>query len=106
MVCPFVHRAHHDPDIYDTPARFDPQRFLDSRPPRPEHYFPFGAGERLCLGVHLGRKVLDAVIDHILTNDLTVSLRRTEFRLVRRNVSIWPGLRLMGHIKTGQNQNV
>ncbi|HKR52444.1 MAG TPA: cytochrome P450, partial [Pseudonocardiaceae bacterium] len=44
--------AHHQPDIFLNPSRFDPSRFLGHRVPR-QHYFPFGGGTRHCLGSEL-----------------------------------------------------
>ncbi|WP_165495241.1 cytochrome P450 [Actinomadura roseirufa] len=41
---------HRDPALYPDPLRFDPDRWL-SPPPR-EHFVPFGAGPRKCIGVH------------------------------------------------------
>ncbi|MFD0683346.1 cytochrome P450 [Actinomadura fibrosa] len=41
---------HRDPVLYPDPLRFDPDRWL-SPPPR-EHFVPFGAGPRKCIGDH------------------------------------------------------
>ncbi len=44
--------THHHPDFWDDPERFDPDRFaperMDDRTRRA--YYPFGAGQRLCIG--------------------------------------------------------
>lgn len=50
---------HHDPDFWDAPNEFRPQRFLDKDgkfvPPNPEHFFPFGVGIRNCVGESMSR---------------------------------------------------
>lgn len=43
---------HRDPEIWPEPSRFDPERFTPAAvKARPAHtYFPFGTGERACIG--------------------------------------------------------
>lgn len=45
---------HHRPDVYPDPDRFDPDRWLPEREAsRPRSSFlPFGAGPRVCIGIH------------------------------------------------------
>jgi cytochrome P450 len=43
--------VHRDARLWPDPARFDPARWLPEPPPRPRFaYFPFGAGNRVCVG--------------------------------------------------------
>jgi cytochrome P450 len=44
--------VHHDPRWFPDPYRFDPDRWLpDQTASRPKYsYFPFGGGQRLCIG--------------------------------------------------------
>ena len=92
LVCPFVHRTHHDPDVYRSPETFDPERFLNrSRPYRPYEFFPYGLGSRMCIGRSLGDLVLDRVLRQALTTGPTLKVATAQLRPVRRNVSIWPG---------------
>ena len=50
IMSPWV--MHRDPQHYDEPERFDPDRWLDERTPgTPKFtYFPFGGGPRSCIG--------------------------------------------------------
>jgi cytochrome P450 len=52
IVTPCMYLAHHQPDLFPNPHRFDPNRFLGNRVSRP-YYFPFGGGTRRCLGSEL-----------------------------------------------------
>ncbi len=43
--------VHRDPRFWPEPSRFDPTRWLSEPPPRPRFaYFPFGGGNRVCVG--------------------------------------------------------
>jgi len=50
LLSPWV--AHRDPDYWDAPERFDPDRFsAEAARGRPRYaYFPFGGGPRRCIG--------------------------------------------------------
>jgi len=48
-----VYNIHRNPEFWDAPAQFNPQRFMgDVHHPR-HVYFPFGLGQRMCIGSHL-----------------------------------------------------
>ncbi len=52
LMCQWV--SHRDPKYFPEPERFQPERWLDglaSRLPK-FAYYPFGGGQRLCIGVH------------------------------------------------------
>ncbi len=78
LVSPTV--AHLMPEVFDNPARFDPDRFA---PPRHEDkrdwaYIPFGGGRHKCMGNAFALLQVKAI--------LATLLRRYEFELVDPNV--------------------
>jgi cytochrome P450 len=91
MVCPFVHRVHHDASVHANPDKFNPERFL-GRSYRATEFLPFGLGRRFCLGAALGQRLMDRVLDRVLFHRLRFKFSSTKFRPVRRNVIIWPGV--------------
>ena len=61
---------HHDPDIWDAPNDFKPQRFLNEDgkfvPPNADHFHPFSAGRRHCVGESLARTEIFLVLTRLL----------------------------------------
>ena len=61
---------HHDPEIWDEPEAFRPERFLDEEgnfvPPKADRFLPFSAGRRVCLGESLARIELFLVLARLL----------------------------------------
>jgi cytochrome P450 len=56
---------HEDPDIFPDPERFDPTRFLGTRPPA-FAWVPFGGGTRRCIGAAFADTEMDVVLRTIL----------------------------------------
>jgi cytochrome P450 len=63
MAAPLL--VHHDPDVYERPQEFRPERFLGHHPP-PGSFIPFGGGGRRCLGAPLARLQLRTVLPEIV----------------------------------------
>ena len=109
IVTPCMHLAHHQPDLFPNPHRFNPSHFFGNRVPR-QHYFPFGGGTRHCLGSELAileiRMITAAVLRRCqlccvnpeagkpelrgpvmtLTRDLRISV--TPHRMTSRNIIV------------------
>jgi cytochrome P450 len=50
VLCPCAYLVHRREDLYPEPDRFRPDRFLE-RKFGPHEWFPFGGGNRICLGM-------------------------------------------------------
>ncbi|CAL8241252.1 unnamed protein product [Merluccius merluccius] len=59
---------HHDPQHWDQPDLFKPERFLDDQGHRvtPPCFLPFGAGPRVCVGESLARMELILFLSSLL----------------------------------------
>ncbi|KAK1429418.1 hypothetical protein QVD17_11627 [Tagetes erecta] len=58
-----------DPERWENPNSFEPERFLDSKVDYKGQHFeliPFGAGRRMCVGVPLAQRVLHLVLGSLL----------------------------------------
>ena len=61
-----IYLTHHRPDLWPDPDRFDPDRFIRARP-SPYTFFPFGGGDRRCLGAAFSTYVMKVVITQMLS---------------------------------------
>ncbi|XP_067249390.1 steroid 21-hydroxylase [Chanodichthys erythropterus] len=50
IIIPNLYGAHHDPDVWNDPYSFKPERFLEGGGGSLRSLIPFGGGARLCLG--------------------------------------------------------
>ncbi|KAL9961429.1 hypothetical protein ACROYT_G030367 [Oculina patagonica] len=61
---------HHDPEIWDEPNEFRPERFLNEGgnfvPPKSDRFLPFSAGRRGCFGESLARIEIFLVLARLL----------------------------------------
>jgi cytochrome P450 len=64
MFCPYL--LHRDPRWWPEPDRLLPERWLERATPGSRRaYIPFGAGPRICLGLHLGLYQLTTAASHL-----------------------------------------
>lgn len=68
---------HFDPELWDQPEQFEPQRFM-GQPPSASIYNPFGGGNRRCLGATFARYEAAVVLGTIL--------REFEFELLDEDI--------------------
>ncbi|EGG18807.1 cytochrome P450 family protein [Cavenderia fasciculata] len=62
---------HHDPDYFDDPETFKPERFID--PPvgqlnNKENLVPFGTGQRICIGMNLANDSIYIALTNLVLN--------------------------------------
>lgn len=95
VLCPCNHLVHHNADLYPEPDVFRPQRFLGNRYAAHE-WFPFGGGNRTCLGMSFALYEMKVVLSALLA---TIRLARPDGRQsypVRRGIVLAPhdGMRM------------
>lgn len=56
---------HRNPDVFEDPDRFDPQRYLDGNPPT-FAWIPYGGGTRRCPGSSFANFEMDVVLRTVL----------------------------------------
>jgi cytochrome P450 len=88
-VCPNVWLVHRRPDLWPDPERFDPQRFMGDAP-RPQHFFPFGGGNRTCVGRVFALQEMRIVLGQLLRQRVPVAVPGYQPRVVRRGVTFAP----------------
>jgi cytochrome P450 len=81
--------VHHDPEIYDDPYAFRPDRFLES-PPGTYTWIPFGGGRRRCLGASFAMLEMKVVLRAVLSRYAVRALADAHERARRRNITIRP----------------
>lgn len=64
--CPNIYLAHRHPDVWPDPTRFDPERFIRTRP-SPYAFLPFGGGVRRCIGAAFATYEMKIIVAQILT---------------------------------------
>ncbi|HEY9666914.1 MAG TPA: cytochrome P450 [Coleofasciculaceae cyanobacterium] len=81
--------THQRPDIYPEPQRFKPERFLEKQY-SPYEYFPFGGGNRRCLGAALAQLEIKLALTTIVSRfELALSDNRP-IKPVRRGLTFAP----------------
>jgi cytochrome P450 len=60
-----LNQLHENPKMFPDPERFDPQRFLDTRP-NTFAWVPFGGGTRRCIGAAFANMEMDVVLRTVL----------------------------------------
>ena len=88
-VTPAIWLAHTNPDVYDDPYAFRPERFLESSPST-YGWIPFGGGIRRCIGAAFAEMEMRVALSEILRHrTLRPATDRAE-RVARRNVTFSP----------------
>lgn len=93
---PIIYLVHSREDLYPDPEQFKPERFLD-RQYSPAEYFPFGGGNRRCLGYALAQLEMKLVLARVLSRCELTLLDTQPVKIQRRGFTLAPegGVRLM-----------
>ncbi|MEX2288108.1 MAG: cytochrome P450 [Planctomycetaceae bacterium] len=89
VLCPCSHLVHRRVDLYPEPETFRPDRFLE-RHYAAHEWFPFGGGNRMCLGMAFALYEMKVVLSTLFA---TVRLARPPGRRsapVRRGIALAP----------------
>lgn len=65
LIAPCVYLIHHRADVYENPAEFIPERFLEQRAAVPT-WIPFGGGARRCLAASYAEQEMKRVLRTVL----------------------------------------
>jgi cytochrome P450 family 110 len=86
---PCIYLVHHREDIYPEAHKFKPERFLE-RQYSPYEYFPFGGGNRRCIGMGLALLEMKLVLASIVSRFELALIDRRPLKPVRRGFTIAP----------------
>lgn len=77
MACVWIYSLHRNPEIWERPNEFDPERWFHCTPPLGA-YMPFAAGPRNCVGQPLAHVVLRVILARLLQQYRFVDDRLTK----------------------------
>jgi cytochrome P450 len=84
-----ISRLHGDPGLFPEPERFDPQRFVGTKPPS-FAWIPFGGGARRCVGAVFANMEMDVVLRTVLRHFTIETTTAPAEKLHARGVAFTP----------------
>ena len=84
-----ISRLHGDPELFPEPERFDPQRFVGTKPPS-FAWIPYGGGTRRCVGAVFANVEMDVVLRTVLRNFTIEATSAPAEKLHARGVAYTP----------------
>ncbi|MEM8780885.1 MAG: cytochrome P450 [Cyanobacteria bacterium P01_G01_bin.49] len=89
MLAPCIYLTHQREDLYPNPKQFKPERFLERQYTASEFY-PFGGGNRLCIGYALAQLEIKLVLATILSNYQLSLVKEQNIKPQRRGFTLAP----------------
>ena len=89
VAMPCIYLTHHRRDLWPNPDEFKPERFLGKKP-TPWEFFPFGGGNRFCLGAGFATYEMKVVLAQILSRTTLRIASKRPIRVVRRSITLAP----------------
>ena len=65
VLAPCIYLTHRRADLWPEPEKFNPTRFIDTRPNQ-YGFFPFGGGTRRCIGAAFATYQMKVVLSELL----------------------------------------
>ena len=84
-----IYLAHRRPDSWTDPERFLPERFISGHA-SPYAFFPFGGGERRCLGAAFALYEMKVVLAEVLRRVALRAAPGNRVRVVRQGLALAP----------------
>src|SRR5262249_44375056 len=89
ILCPCNHLVHRRAELYPAPEKFRPERFLERRYAGHE-WFPFGGGNRTCLGMAFALYEMKVVLATLLAQVRLARPPGSRSTPIRRGISLPP----------------
>ncbi len=84
-----IAQLHDNPDVFPDPGRFDPQRFIGTKPSALS-WIPFGGGTRRCVGAAFANMEMDVVLRTVLRHFTIETTDAPDERWHSRGVAFTP----------------
>jgi hypothetical protein len=84
-----ISKLHADPELFPDPDRFDPQRYVATKPPS-FAWLAYGGGSRRCVGATFANMEMDVVLRTVLRNFIIETTNAPGEKLHSRGVAYTP----------------
>ncbi|MEM6752327.1 MAG: cytochrome P450 [Cyanobacteria bacterium P01_C01_bin.38] len=86
-IIPSIYLAHYREEVYPQPYLFKPERFLE-RQFSPYEFFPFGGGNRRCIGLAFAMHEMKLILATILSRYEVARIDKRAVKPVRRGLTL------------------